>query len=91
MTIYLSINTHAISLHIHPISKSLITIILNMESIICSTGNGVSPAYVSKRKRRIAIKVKATLYIVSRLAVKGLGLFEVTDLSVNVSERESEH
>ena len=49
-----------------------------MESIICSTGNGVSTAYVSKRKRRIAIQVKATLFIVSRLAVKGLRLFEVT-------------
>ena len=44
---------------------------------ICSTGNWVSTAYVSKRKWRIAIKALATLFFISRLAVKGTRLFEV--------------
>ena len=57
--------------------KALITTILKMESVICSTGNGVSTAYVSKRKRRLAVIVLATLFFVSCLAVKGIRLFEV--------------
>ena len=91
ISIYFSITIHKSSLHIHPISKALITTILEIRSNICSTGNGVSTAYVLKRKRRISIKNLVILFFVSRLAVKSIRPFEVIIFSVNLTRRENEH
>ena len=60
--------------------KALITTILELRSNICSTGNGVSTAYVSKRKRRTAIMALVTLFFISRVAVKGIRLFELINI-----------
>ena len=75
---YLSINAHAISLNIHPVSKSCNNNYTEDKAKYMLYGGMEYPtAYVSKRKKCIAIMALITLFLISRLAVKSVRLLEV--------------